>query len=39
MEAILAYDLHNGISKNGAIPWKSKTDLNFFIILLKVMLL
>ena len=30
MEAILAYDLHNGISKNGAIPWKSKTDLNFF---------
>lgn len=30
MEAILAYDLHNGISKNGAIPWKSKTDMNFF---------
>ena len=30
MEAILAYDLHNGISKNGLIPWKSKTDLNFF---------
>ena len=30
MEAILAYDLNNGISKNGAIPWKSKTDLNFF---------
>jgi dihydrofolate reductase len=30
MEAILAYDLHNGISKNGVIPWKSKTDMNFF---------
>jgi dihydrofolate reductase len=30
MEAILAYDLHNGISKNGLIPWKSKTDMNFF---------
>ena len=30
LEAILAYDLNNGISKNGAIPWKSKTDLNFF---------
>lgn len=30
MDSILAYDLNNGISKNGAIPWKSKTDLNFF---------
>ena len=30
MEAILAYDLNNGISKNGTIPWNSKTDLNFF---------
>jgi dihydrofolate reductase len=30
IEAILAYDLNNGISKNGSIPWKSKTDLNFF---------
>jgi dihydrofolate reductase len=30
MEAILAYDLNNGISKNGIIPWKSKTDMNFF---------
>ena len=30
LEAILAYDLNNGISKNGAIPWKSKTDLSFF---------
>ena len=30
IEAILAYDLNNGISKNDAIPWKSKTDLNFF---------
>ena len=24
------YCFENGISKNGAIPWKSKTDLNFF---------
>ena len=30
LEAILAYDLNNGISKNGAIPWKSKKDLKFF---------
>jgi len=30
MDAILAYDLNNGISKNGAIPWKSKTDMSFF---------
>ena len=30
IEAILAYDLNNGISKNGAIPWKSKTDMSFF---------
>jgi dihydrofolate reductase len=30
MESILAYDLNNGISKNGAIPWKSKTDMSFF---------
>lgn len=30
MEAILACDLNNGISKNSTIPWKSKTDLNFF---------
>ena len=36
MEAILAYDLNNGISKNGTIPWKSKTDLNFFYNITKV---
>ena len=30
IEAILAYDLNNGISKNGGIPWKSKTDMSFF---------
>ena len=30
MYAILAYDMNNGISKNGEIPWKSKTDINFF---------
>jgi dihydrofolate reductase len=30
MEAILAKDLMNGLSKNGHIPWKSKTDMKFF---------
>lgn len=30
VEAILAIDFNNGLSKNGSIPWKSKTDLNFF---------
>lgn len=30
VEAILAIDSNNGLSKNGSIPWKSKTDLNFF---------
>jgi dihydrofolate reductase len=30
MEAILAIDSTNGLSKNGIIPWKSKKDLNFF---------
>jgi dihydrofolate reductase len=30
MEAILAKDLMNGLSKNGDIPWKSKTDMKFF---------
>ena len=29
-EAIVAMDENNGISLNGCIPWKSKTDLNFF---------
>lgn len=30
MESIYAIDSHNGLSKNGAIPWKSKTDMLFF---------
>lgn len=30
MEAILAIDSNNGISKNGIIPWKSKKDMSFF---------
>ena len=30
MEAILALDSTNGISKNGYIPWKSKKDMTFF---------
>ena len=30
MEAILAIDSKNGISKNGVIPWKSKKDMSFF---------
>jgi dihydrofolate reductase len=30
MEAILAIDLKNGLSKNGSIPWNSKKDMNFF---------
>lgn len=30
VEAILAIDLCNGLSKNGQIPWKSKTDMTFF---------
>lgn len=30
VEAILAVDLHNGLAKNGKIPWKSKTDMIFF---------
>ena len=29
-EAIVAMDENNGISVNTCIPWKSKTDLNFF---------
>lgn len=30
MEAILAIDIKNGLSKNGIIPWKSKKDMQFF---------
>jgi len=30
MEAILAIDVKNGLSKNGTIPWKSKKDMHFF---------
>ena len=30
MEAIVAVDLKNGISKNGAIPWTSKKDMSHF---------
>jgi dihydrofolate reductase len=30
VQAILAVDLLNGLAKNEIIPWKSKTDLNFF---------
>jgi dihydrofolate reductase len=30
MEAILAIDSNNGISKDGYIPWKSKKDMTFF---------
>ena len=30
MEAIYAIDLKNGLSKEGAIPWKSKKDMKFF---------
>jgi len=30
MEAIYVIDLHNGLSKYGAIPWNSKKDLKFF---------
>jgi len=30
MEAIYAIDSKNGLSKNGTIPWKSKTDMLFF---------
>ena len=30
MEAIVAVDLHNGIAKNGAIPWTSKKDMTHF---------
>ena len=30
MELIVAIDLHNGISKNGVIPWTSKKDMTHF---------
>ena len=30
VHAILAVDINNGLAKEGKIPWKSKTDLNFF---------
>ena len=30
MEAIVAIDLYNGISKNGVIPWTSKKDMTHF---------
>jgi dihydrofolate reductase len=30
MEAIVATDINGGISKNGAIPWTSKTDMRHF---------
>jgi dihydrofolate reductase len=30
MESIYAIDSKNGLSKNGDIPWKSKTDMLFF---------
>jgi dihydrofolate reductase len=30
IEAIVAVDKNNGMAKNGLIPWKSKTDMNFF---------
>ena len=30
MEAILAIDINNGISKDGDIPWKSHKDMSFF---------
>jgi len=30
IEAIVAIDQNYGLAKNGQIPWKSKTDMNFF---------
>lgn len=30
IEAIVAVDENYGMAKNGQIPWKSKTDMNFF---------
>jgi dihydrofolate reductase len=31
MEAILAVDINNGLSKDGIIPWRSKNDMQFFL--------
>jgi dihydrofolate reductase len=30
IEAIVAYDINRGISKNGSIPWNIKDDMKFF---------
>ncbi len=30
LSAIIALDVNNGFAKDGNIPWKSKTDMNFF---------
>jgi len=30
MEAILATDMSDGLSKEGKIPWKSQKDMRFF---------
>lgn len=30
LSAIIALDINNGFAKHGNIPWKSKTDMNFF---------
>ena len=35
MEAIYAIDINNGLSKDGAIPWKSKKDMTFFMNMTK----
>ena len=35
IEAIVAVDSKNGIAKDGKIPWKSKTDMNFFTRIMK----
>ena len=32
MEAIYAFDTNNGLSRDGAIPWKSKKDMSFYAI-------
>lgn len=31
MQSIIATDINSGISKNGIIPWHSKTDMKFFV--------
>jgi dihydrofolate reductase len=35
MEAIVALDINNGLSKNRVIPWKNKKDMSFFCELTK----